>query len=90
MRRDIILDAAETIVKKKDVLREAGYRYDFERALFINRARRGAFSIEFVGDHSEEELRQLILESGDANAWKFYFNVPPSDGIRRELERLLE
>ena len=76
-------------MKKNDILWEANYRYDFDRDLFINRAARKAFSIEFVDDHREDELRQLIQEDTNRNAWSFYFNVPPTDGTRRELERLL-
>ena len=76
-------------MKKKDILWEADYRYDFDRDLFINRAAKKAFSIEFVDDHPEDELRQLIREDTNGNGWKFYFNVPPTEGTQRELERVL-
>jgi hypothetical protein len=76
-------------MKKKDILWQANYRYDFDRDLFINRAAKKAFSIEFVDDHREDELRQLIQDDSSGNGWRFYFNVPPSDGVKRELERLL-
>lgn len=76
-------------MQKKDILWEANYRYDFDRDLFVNHAVRKAFSIEFVDDHPEEELRQLIQEDTNGDGWKFYFNTPPTDGIKRELERVL-
>ncbi|MGA7523920.1 MAG: hypothetical protein WBW84_15825 [Acidobacteriaceae bacterium] len=76
-------------MKKNDILREANYRYDFDRDLFINRAAMKAFSIEFVDDHREDELRRLIQEDTNGNGWKFYFNSVPSDGVKRELERVL-
>ncbi|HEY1808317.1 MAG TPA: hypothetical protein VGG42_07125 [Acidobacteriaceae bacterium] len=76
-------------MKKKDILHDANYRYDFDRDLFINRAVKKAFSIEFVDDHPEDELRRLIQEDDKGNGWKFYFNAVPSEGVRRELERVL-
>ena len=75
--------------KKKDILWEANYRYNFDRDLFVNRAARKAFSIEFVDDHPEEELRQRIEEKTGGNCWTFYFNLPPTESVKRELEREL-
>jgi len=77
-------------MKKSDILWEADYRYNFDRDLFVNPKAKKAFSIEFVDDHPEEELRQLIQESTDDKKWQFYFNYPPSVGVRRELEKDLE
>lgn len=74
---------------KKDILWEANYRYDFDRDLFINREARKAFSLEFVSDKTEQELRQRIEERTARNGWTFYFNSPPSSGAMRELERAL-
>jgi len=73
---------------KKDILLKAGYKYDFNRALYINRDAKKAFSLEFVDDNSEGELAQRIRET-NGTAWKFYFNADPSEGVRRELERVL-
>lgn len=74
---------------KKDILVSAGYRYNFDRDLFVNRDVKKAFSLEFVNDHPEDELVQRIRENKDENGWQFYFNSEPSDGVRRELERVL-
>jgi hypothetical protein len=74
---------------KKDILWEANYRYNFDRDLYINRAAKKAFSLEFVDDKSEEELRRRIEESTGGNGWTFYFNFPPSEGVKRELESVL-
>jgi thermostable 8-oxoguanine DNA glycosylase len=76
-------------MKKNDILREANYRYDFDRDLFINRAAKKAFSIEFVDENTQEDLRRLIQENTNGGGWKFYFNVPPTEGAKRELERIL-
>jgi hypothetical protein len=74
---------------KKDILLQAGYRYNFDRDLYVNRDARKAFSLEFVDDASEEELARRIRENGDGSGWRFYFNAVPSEGVRRELERVL-
>lgn len=75
---------------KPDILWEANYRYDFDRDLYVNDVKKKAFSLEFVDDHPEEELRRHIQEDTDGEEWRFYFNFPPSKGVRRELEKELE
>jgi hypothetical protein len=74
---------------KTDILKEADYRYNFDRDIYFNRKAKKAFSLEFVDDHREEELRKHIQERTDGNGWEFYFNVAPSEGVKRELERVL-
>jgi hypothetical protein len=74
---------------KNDILKEAKYWYNFDRDIFYNRQTRKAFSIEFVEDKPEEELRKRIEEDTNGNGWTFYFNTPPSEGVKRELERVL-
>jgi hypothetical protein len=74
---------------KKDILREANYRYNFDRDIYFNRKAKKAFSLEFVDDKSEEVLRQSIQEPTDGSAWKFYFNSDPSEGVKRVLEQVL-
>ena len=74
---------------KMDILREANYIYNFDQAIFVNRDSRKAFSFPFIDDHSETELAQFIQENTDRDHWKFYFNFPPTDRVRRELESLL-
>lgn len=74
---------------KMDVLREADYVYNFDQALYFNRATRKAFSFPFIDDHSEKELFNYIREGTEGAGWKFYFNVPPSDRVKRELETIL-
>jgi ATP-dependent RNA circularization protein (DNA/RNA ligase family) len=76
-------------MKKKDILWAADYRYNFDRDLFVNRKARKAFSLEFVDDKDENEIRQRIGESTGDAGWTFYFNFPPSEGVKRELERVL-
>jgi hypothetical protein len=72
---------------KKQILEHAGYAYSFDRLSYINRDARKVFSVEFVQDHSEAQLRARISEPTSAGEWKFYFNSPPSDSVKREFLR---
>ena len=74
---------------KKDILKEADYRYNFDRDIYFNRKAKKAFSLEFVDDKPEEELVRRIRESTSSAGWTFYFNSIPSEGVKRELERVL-
>ena len=76
-------------MKKSDILRQANYRYNFDRALYINREAKKAFSVEFVDDNSTDEIVCRIRENTNGSGWKFYFNIEPSEGVQRELERIL-
>jgi hypothetical protein len=74
---------------KKDVLKEAQYWYNFDRDIFYNRKSKKAFSIEFVDDNPEEEIRRRIEESTNSAGWTFYFTSPPSESVKRILEQVL-
>lgn len=74
---------------KKDVLLKADYRYNFDRDIYFNRKVKKAFSLEFVDDKPEEEILRRIGENTNGGGWTFYFNSPPSEGVKRELERVL-
>jgi len=74
---------------KQDLLKNAGYRYNFDRMVYVNRAARKAFSVEFVDDNPEDVIARCIQENGEPNGWHFYFNSPPSESVRRQLERAL-
>jgi hypothetical protein len=76
-------------MEKPEILLEANYRYNFDRDLYVNPAAKKVFSVEFVSDHSEEELARLIRESNKGNGWTFYFNSIPSESVKRELEGVL-
>ena len=73
---------------KKQILEDAGYAYSFDRLSYINRDARKVFSIEFVQDlHSEAKLKACISEPIPSGEWKFYFNLAPSEGVKREFLR---
>jgi hypothetical protein len=72
---------------KKRILEDAGYAYSFDRISYINRDTRKVFSIEFVEDHSEAELKARIDEPTPGSEWRFYFNLAPTESVKRELLR---
>ena len=78
-----------TAVTKSKILEDAGYDYSFDRKMYINRKTKKAFSVEFAEDHNEDELRGCINEDIQGEGWRFYFNSPPSEAVKRELERVL-
>lgn len=74
---------------KQDLLRQAEYAYNFDRMVYFNRKAKKAFSVEFVEDHDEDELKRLIREGAETQGWRFYFNSTPAEAVKRELERAL-
>jgi hypothetical protein len=77
------------LTEKEALLEASGYRYHFDRMIYFNRAARRALSLEFVEDHSIEQIQDVINEQPAPNGWIFYFNEPPSDRVRRELSEAL-
>jgi len=72
---------------KKQILENAGYAYSFDRLSYINRDTRKVFSVEFVQDHDEAEIKACINRPSSPNEWKFYFNSEPSESVKREFLR---
>ena len=50
------------LLAKRQILKEAGYVYNFDREVYVNRGAKKAFSLEFVEDKSEDDLRRSIAE----------------------------
>ena len=79
----------EDATVKSNVLKDAGYSYNFDRMVYVNRAQRKAFSVEFLQDHSVDEIRIHIAEKTNGPQWHFYFNSEPPPAVARELEGAL-
>jgi len=78
------------VASKQQILEQAGYAYSFNRLSYINRDARKVFSLEFVQDHSESELKASINEPAPPpGEWRFYFNSEPSDAVKREFSAVL-
>ena len=71
-------------------LNTAGYVYNFDRMMYINRGEKKAFSIEYIDDNPESEIASHIQEANSEGDWRFYTSIPLSEGIKRELKRVLQ
>jgi hypothetical protein len=78
-----------TLDKKQQILDNAGYTYNFDREIYINRKAKKVFSVDFLEDHDERMLEECIREDTGGRKWRFYFNLEPSDSVKRELEAML-
>lgn len=79
----------EEIQTKRHILLDSGYVYNFDRQVYFNRKTKKAFSIEFVEDHPPVVLQDCISEPKNGNEWRFYFNSPPSESVRLQVEASL-
>jgi hypothetical protein len=78
-----------TVADKKQLLEDSGYAYSFDRLSYINRDTRKVFSIEFVHDHDPDQLKKFIDELTAPGEWRFYFNSPPSEAVKRQFSAIL-
>lgn len=76
------------LTEKEQLLESSGYRYHFDRMIYFSRSVRRAFSLEFVEDHSRQEIQKL-LETPATDDWVFHFNESPSDRAKQELAQAL-
>jgi hypothetical protein len=67
--------------EKEPILKAAGYVYDFNRLAYYNRAAKKAFTIEWVEDHDEDDLRRAIAET-NGDDWSFYSEPQPSQSVK--------
>jgi hypothetical protein len=84
--REVIM--AQKVTGKSEILEEAGYSYNFDRMVYVNRAAKKAFSVEFIEDHTENEIQRRLHEETNGQ-WRFYFNVEPPRAVKVELENVL-
>jgi hypothetical protein len=68
--------------EKEPILKAAGYVYDFNRLAYYNRAAKKAFTIEWVEDNDEDDLRRAIAERNDGDEWRFYSEPQPSRSVK--------
>ena len=77
------------LVEKRDLLAQARFTYSFDREVYYKRETRQVFSVEYVEDHAVEHLEKCIRQLPKENDWHFYFNVAPSESVKRELQGVL-
>ncbi len=68
---------------KKDILKQAGFKFHFDKDIYVNRNKKKIFSLEAIEDHDEKWLQQCVDE--DHADWKFYCNTPPTEYVKQEL-----
>ena len=66
---------------KEPILRTNGYVYNFDRMVYYNRLAKKAFSVEWLEDHTEDELKRKLEERNGADDWKLYLNACPSKSV---------
>jgi hypothetical protein len=72
---------------KRQILEDGGYKYNFDRWLYVNRKVKKAFSVEFIADSPDSVLKDCIQQPSEGREWEFYFNGgKPSESVRRQLE----
>lgn len=72
---------------KGELLREGGYHYNFEMMSYVNRKTRKVFSVEFVEDNDDAELKRCIQSPATESGWTFNFTERPSQTMRCLLEQ---
>jgi hypothetical protein len=80
---------AQAAPSKSQILRDAGYVYNFDRMVYFNRAKKKVFSVQSVEDHNETDLQKYISEETNGADWRFYFNSRRPERVKRELENVL-
>jgi hypothetical protein len=78
------------LMEKEQLLKKAGYWYEPNREVYVNRKARKVFSIEYLEDHDAKEIARKIQEVARGAKWTFIFNEKPSDYVKRELAKVLD
>lgn len=75
---------------KEELLRDGEYWYNYLRMVYVNRKARKVLSVQWVEEHSEQELASEIARHNDTDDWQFCFNDEPSDYVRDVLSAELD
>ncbi len=78
------------LMEKEQLLKKAGYSYDPDREVYVNRKARKVFSIDYLEDHDTKQIANKIQEAARGSKWSFIFNDEPSDSVKRELANMLD
>ena len=44
--------------------------------VYVNRAAKKAFSVEWIEDHTDDELQSALREQNASGDWQLYLNAP--------------
>jgi hypothetical protein len=78
-----------TVDTKQQILDDAGFSYNFDRKIYLNRNTKKIFSVEFIEDKDEKTLEECIRTDTGGEKWHFYFNEEPSEAVKRQIEAVL-
>ena len=78
-----------TLDTKQQILDNAGFSYNFDRKVYLNRNTKKILSVEFIEDKDEKTLEECIRKDNGGKKWQFYFNEEPSESVKREIEAVL-
>ena len=74
------------LVEKKDILKENGFEYNFERELYYNKALKKIFSIEIIMEKDPSWLKEKIKEQNEPGSqWAFYFSSEPREDVKNDI-----
>ena len=76
---------AGVMSNKEPLLKAKKYVYNFDRMAYFNRAAKKAFSVEWVEDHTDDELRRALDEPNDSGEWQVYVEPRPSERVINEF-----
>jgi hypothetical protein len=74
-----------SLATKQYLLDSGGYSYNIDRQVYFNRSAKKIFSVDFLEDHEGPEIEQSINEKTDGREWRFYFNSPPPESVKRQV-----
>jgi hypothetical protein len=77
------------VIEKGNLLKDAGYFYNFNREIYFNRQEKKVFSESAIGDNSIIWLRQKINEKNYTGTWLFFFKDTPMIEIQQEIMKEL-
>ncbi len=49
--------------------------------VYFNRTAKKAFGVEWLEDHTEDELRSALAERNGSDDWQLYLNARPSQSV---------
>ena len=73
-----------TLATKQHILDAGGYVYNIDCQVYFNRSAKKIFSVDFLEDHDPAEIERRIHEDAGSGGWRFYFNSPPSESVKRQ------
>jgi hypothetical protein len=71
--------------RKIILLEAAGFYFDDRFACYVNKSLKKIVSDEFIDEHKAEDIEALLREPSGLT-WQFYFNIPPSESVREQIE----